>query len=99
MAGAVTLDHDRTARSQGVASQAACGVQLSPARRREPMVTTKTGRRMGGPFRRSIASESTAMHWRGNDMKRFLFLALWIAFTAAPATAQETIKVGVIAAF
>src|SRR2546429_5664850 len=32
-------------------------------------------------------------------MKRFLFLALWIALTAVPATAQETIKVGVIAAF
>src|SRR5207237_1823922 len=39
------------------------------------------------------------MHWRGDDMKRFLFLMLWIALTAAPATAQETIKVGVIAAF
>src|SRR5438067_11910665 len=32
-------------------------------------------------------------------MKRFLFLTLWIALTAVPATAQETIKVGVIAAF
>ena len=32
-------------------------------------------------------------------MKRFLFLTLWIALTAVPATAQEMIKVGVIAAF
>ena len=32
-------------------------------------------------------------------MKRFFFLTLWIALTAVPATAQETIKVGVIAAF
>src|SRR2546423_3462344 len=32
-------------------------------------------------------------------MKRFLFLTLWIALTTVPATAQETIKVGVIAAF
>src|SRR6266446_4065644 len=39
------------------------------------------------------------MHWRGDDMKRFLFLTLWIALTAVPATAQEMIKVGIIAAF
>ena len=39
MAVAVTLDHDRTPRVAGVASQVVRGVQLSHVCRRDPMAT------------------------------------------------------------